>query len=622
MRELRVLIIEDSEADALLLVRELRRHYEITFERVDTAATMERVLTEKPWDLILSDYMIPNFGGVDALLLSQKSGIDVPFIIVSGAIGEDTAVEVMKAGAHDYIMKDNLKRLIPAIDRELQEAEVRRKRREVEEALRESEERYRAFFQTSKACVFITRRDGRLIDANEAAVELFGYASREELFQIAVTDLYVNAEDRRRMGELIAKDGFVKDFTTTMRKKDGSLIFALVNAVPKRNSQGKIFAYQGTIVDLTERVRMEENLKNAEEWQRKLFNEATDAIVVAEYDSGIIVDCNDAATVLFGRDRAEIVGQPQRVLHPPHMIGGDGFSRTFRKLIDILDGESTESEVITKAGHIRTVSIKTSLFEHEGKRLILGIFRDTTEQKLTQEELARVRILEAMGILAGGIAHDFNNLLTVILGNVSMAKNCIDPADRAYEKLVKAERASLQSKDLSARLITFSRGGEPIRRKVRLDRFLEETAVLAAGGLERCSFLFPEGLWPAMIDERQMRQVVYHLLTNAFENTPKDTIVHVSAENVSLEANEILLLKEGNYVRWSVKDEGTGIAPENLPNIFDPYFTTKPMGPEKGVGLGLTVCYSIVKRHGGIITVDSAPGEGSTFHVYLQAAED
>ncbi len=264
---LEVLLVEDSEDDALLLLRQLRRGgYEPILKRVDTAEAMEAALDERGWDLVVSDHSMPTFSSVAALdLLRRKGFVDLPFIIVSGQIGEDAAVAAMKAGAHDYLMKDNLARLNSAIERELREAEVRRERRR-------AEEKYRSIFENAVEGIFQTTVEGRFLTANPALARMFGYESPEELLE-AVSDigheLYVEAERRDELYRIARQDGFVSGFEVRMYRKDGSLMWASMSARATYGAAGEIVGYEGTMEDITARKRAEEALREIREAERR-----------------------------------------------------------------------------------------------------------------------------------------------------------------------------------------------------------------------------------------------------------------------------------------------------------------------------------------------------------------
>src|ERR671913_2076799 len=264
---LRVLLVEDSEDDALLLVRMLRRGgYDLTWERVETAAAMEAALAGRSWDLVISDHSMPAFSSLAALeLLRSKGFVDLPFIIVSGQIGEDAAVSAMKAGAHDYLMKDNLARLNSAIERELREAEVRRERRQ-------AEAKYRSIFENAVEGIFQTSVDGRFLTANPAMARMLGYESPEELLGSISNirdQLYAEPQRRDELYQLALRDGFVSGFELQMHRKDGDFVWVSVNARVIYDDRGDISYYEGTVENITERKRAEEALREIREAERR-----------------------------------------------------------------------------------------------------------------------------------------------------------------------------------------------------------------------------------------------------------------------------------------------------------------------------------------------------------------
>jgi signal transduction histidine kinase/ActR/RegA family two-component response regulator len=244
------------------------------------------------------------------------------------------------------------------------------------------------------------------------------------------------------------------------------------------------------------------------------------------------------------------------------------------------------------------------------------VFRDVTERERLEQELARSSKLESLGVLAGGIAHDFNNILTAIMGNLALALLDAGEVVKVEQCLREAERATMRARDLTQQLLTFSKGGDPVRGSVLLPEILQEVAQFALhGSRSRCEFDLPSDLWPADADRGQVGQVVQNLVINASQAMPEGGIVRISAANRTVTGGGHPVLAGGPYVRITVADSGTGIRPEHLPKIFDPYFTTK----QEGSGLGLATVYSIVKKHKGHIEVESELGRGTTFHIWLPA---
>jgi signal transduction histidine kinase/CheY-like chemotaxis protein len=248
---------------------------------------------------------------------------------------------------------------------------------------------------------------------------------------------------------------------------------------------------------------------------------------------------------------------------------------------------------------------------------------DVTELKRAEEELIKRIKLESLGNFARGIAHDFNGLLSVMLRNIFAARMSLadEQQELCGEGLEMAQKVGLQAKELAHRLITFAKGGEPIRKTGSIAQLLMSTVDLSlADSNVICRFSLPDDLWPVEMDEVQIRQVIHNLVVNARAAMPEGGTIFIQAENVNVTAGDGLPLKAGGYVKWSVMDHGIGISREDSQRIFDPYFTSQAAGRARDAGLELAICYSIVKKHEGFIGVESETGVGSTFFVYLPAS--
>ena len=247
-----------------------------------------------------------------------------------------------------------------------------------------------------------------------------------------------------------------------------------------------------------------------------------------------------------------------------------------------------------------------------------GYTQEITERKRMEEELLRAQKLESVGVLAGGIAHDFNNILTTLFGNISLARMQMRPEDEVFELLSEAETASMSAQALTKQLLTFAKGGAPIKDTASVKDILKESsAFVLRGSKSRCEFSIQEDLWSAEVDVGQISQVVNNIVINANQAIPEGGDIRIAAENLIIEDRHGLPVKPGRYIKISFKDQGIGIAGNHLLNIFDPYFTTK----QEGSGLGLATTFSIIKKHDGHITVESQLGVGTTFHIYLPASE-
>ncbi len=279
-KPIRVLIVDDSEDDGLLLVRNLKNGgFNPSYEQMDTAEAMSKALDNQTWDVILCDNSMPGFDASSALELYKDKGLDLPFIIVSGTIADETAVAAMKAGAHDYIMKDNLARLSSAIDRELREAKNRQERRNAEIQLKKSEEKYRTLFEDSRDAIYINNEKGELIDFNLSTLEIFGY-SREEMLGINTKAVFVNPDEYGRLQDEIAQKGSVREFRVKLRKKDGTEMDCLITSTVRHARDKSKLGYQGIIRDISELVSGRKQIEKTLNELRKALGGTIEAMAL------------------------------------------------------------------------------------------------------------------------------------------------------------------------------------------------------------------------------------------------------------------------------------------------------------------------------------------------------
>jgi signal transduction histidine kinase len=246
---------------------------------------------------------------------------------------------------------------------------------------------------------------------------------------------------------------------------------------------------------------------------------------------------------------------------------------------------------------------------------------DITARKQAEQERLKGHVLESIGFLAGGIAHDFNNLLSAVIGNIHLAKMAVQHDEKTVARLADAEQICAMAGDLTKRLLTFATGGDPVRTIMPLPPLLRDTVAAALKDTPiTAQFDLPDDLPAVAIDEGQIKQVIANLVVNAKEAMSQGGTLAVRGENILVSARDSGPMREGRYVKVSLRDTGVGIPAENLARIFDPYFSTKDTYSRKGLGLGLAVCYSVIKKHDGLITVDSEAGKGTTYDIYLPAA--
>jgi PAS domain S-box-containing protein len=347
-------------------------------------------------------------------------------------------------------------------------------------------------------------------------------------------------------------------------------------------------------------------LRESEERYRQLFEDTAVPKLLIDPESANIIDANISACKLCRLSRRQIVGVEVDSLKLPWLdeIMQHCLTRDF----------PSDAHFVKQSESV-DVEVWANPLILQGRSVLLVIAQDVTEHRRLQEERLRASKLESVGLLAGGIAHDFNNILAAILGYISLSRTCVDQGEDISKHLTAAERATHRAKQLTGQLLSFSKGGAPVRKATDLAQLVRESTNLALAGSMASSHLeIAPDLWPADIDDGQIAQVVNNLVINAAHALPHSGVVTISAENVMID-NISLPLADGPYVRVTVSDQGCGIAQEHLAKVFDPYFTTK----DGGSGLGLATAYAVMSRHDGYIHIDSLPGVGTKVTLYLPA---
>ncbi len=373
--------------------------------------------------------------------------------------------------------------------------------------------------------------------------------------------------------------------------------------------------------EVAERKRAEAELRESETNLRSIFEAANNVAFVKTDLAGKdakIIDFSPGAERIFGYQAAEIIGRPVALLHLPRDV--ERFPAALQALRENQEGFSGESTLVRKSGKTFPAIFKTyPLFDDQGEMSgAIGVSIDISKRKQAEAELRKMEKLKSIGTLAGGIAHDFNNILLGVFGNISLAKAALDSDDPAFRSLEEAERSMNRATRLTHQLLTFAKGGEPIKADADLGGIVEEVVRFDLSGSNiRPIFDIASDLWLAQVDLGQIQQVFSNLAINAAQAMPEGGNLYIRLENVQVRAGEMASLQPGKYIKTTVADEGTGIRHSHLERIFDPYFSTK----QSGNGLGLATVYSIIDKHGGYIQVDSEPGQGSRFVLYLPASE-
>lgn len=363
------------------------------------------------------------------------------------------------------------------------------------------------------------------------------------------------------------------------------------------------------IRDLSERNQARAALQESAETMKNILENTTDGFFAVDRDWKFTY-LNAEAEVLLDRGREDLIGATLWEKFPD--VNGSVFETNYRKVMD--ENIAVEFEASDAAGK---TWFEVHAYPSGGG--VSVFFRDITERKRTEEERLTTSKLESLGTLAGGIAHDLNNILTVISGNIGLAQ-IEAPSDcgSLLSFLSRAGQAAQHAAHLSSQLLTFSKGGAPLKKVVSVGQLLEQSAEFSLYGSSlRADLDIAQNLWKAEVDAGQIEQVINALIINARDAMPHGGTVRVSARNVEFDERNATLLPAGRYLKVSIMDRGTGVAEDLTTKIFDPYFTTKPAAS----GLGLAISYSIVKKHGGLLHLESSSPEGSTFAFYLPASE-
>jgi PAS domain S-box-containing protein len=497
-------------------------------------------------------------------------------------------------------------------------------RKEVEVALKISESNYRQLFNAEPdAIIIVDSETQRIVDVNPAALKLYGY-NYDKICRLQAVDLTADPQrSAAHIQQVLSEESFNGNRTVVQhlhKNKNGKVFPVEIGyGVYRRDGRKMICA---VMRDISERKRIKDELAAEKERLTITLRSIGDGVISTDLE-GKIISLNKVAEDLTGWKEKETIGKPlTKVFHIVNEFDRNRCEDPVGKVLQTggIIGLANNTILISKDGKEYVIADSGAPIKDSQNKIIgaVLVFRDITEKRKMEAELVKIQKLESLGVLAGGIAHDFNNFLTAIIGNLSLAKLDSKPGDRVLVLLNEMEKASLQAKDLTQQLLTFSKGGEPVKKLVNLVELIKNSATFSLRGSNvRCDFSISEDLLSVDVDEGQIGQVINNLVLNADHAMPEGGMIEICSDNVTLTPDNEFSLPAGSYLRTSFRDHGVGISPDHLAKVFDPYFTTK----HKGSGLGLTVAYSIIDKHKGRLTVESKLGHGTTFSMYLPASE-
>jgi two-component system, cell cycle sensor histidine kinase and response regulator CckA len=458
----------------------------------------------------------------------------------------------------------------------------------------------------------ILNMNGNYHTVNKIYCELTGY-SNDEFIGLNIIDLTYHADKEKtslNLQKIFEKN--LKECKSEKRyitKQNQNIIVMSHLWVINDKNDNPVFLVE-TIDDISERKKAEYEIRML----ANAIKSISECISITDMEDNIIF-VNEAFLKTYGYEREELIGKNISIVR-----ASKNPSKHTEKILSATLSGGWHGELINRRKNEEEFPIQLSSSiindDYGNPVALIGISVDITEQKRLQNELQRALKLESIGTLAGGIAHDFNNILVGILGNLSLAKLFVKPEDKIFEKLNDIEIATLKAKDLSNKLVTFAKGGNPRKKISAISQFLKEVVQYSLSGSNSLPDIYIQtDLWDVEYDETQIRQVISNIVFNSIEAMPGGGIVKVRAENLILPPESGYSLTEGPYIKISIADEGIGIPEENLNKIFDPFFSTKFLGR----GIGLSTAYSIIKKHNGYINIDSTLGKGTKVFMFLPA---
>jgi PAS domain S-box-containing protein len=631
-RELNVLIIEDSEDDAQLILRELKQGgYTFSYERVETKPDMQVALSSRQWDIILSDFSMPHFSAMGALDTLKASGLDIPFIVISGTIGEETAVSALKGGANDFLVKSKLARLIPAIERELRDAEARHSRRE-------AETRYRLLVERLPMIVYVNPAAARTSTTyvSPQIETILGFSPEEWLADPHFWQTRLHPEDRELVSKEIDRSARTQqpvDIEYRMRARDGKVVWFHDQNVLMRDDKGEPLYWQGIKVDITKRKEAEAKARQSEERFSKAFRASPIAISITRVSDGMFTDVNDSFLHLLGYKREEVLGRTALDLN----IYRNAKQRVsfIQKLLAQGGIKDHEMTTHTKSGDAIHVLFSTELIELDGDAFALATILDITERKKAEAEILKLnaelerrvqertteleRALRAKDEFLASMSHELRTPLNAILGlSESLAEHVAGPLNEKQQRYVKTiSESGNHLLSLINDILDLARieSGQVVLNVAEVDlrqvcqASLRMINQMAHKKEQEVTLDIEEGIGSIWVDERRLKQILVNLLSNAVKFTPAGGKLGLRVQGEPQE----------KQVRFTVWDNGIGISESDFRRLFQPFvqLDSSLSRESPGTGLGLALVAQMVRLHGGSIRVESRLNEGSQFTVTL-----
>ncbi len=623
--ELNVLVVEDNEDDAILILKEIENaSFKINNQIVSSATGLSDALKNKKWDIVISDYVMPNFSGLEALKIVKEFDEDIPFIITSGTIGEAVAVDAMRAGANDYLMKNNLARLIPAIKRELRESTIRKERKLTKEKLKESEELYKTLVETSPEAIVLIDLKGNILFSNRQGARLAGENNVRNLINRNALE-FIFPDDLKIAKESLIKgiEGeIVSDLELRLLSKNKNLIYTQIRTAPIYDASGKPKYFILIIIDITRKIEgIKSRLKSEAEF-RSVWENSFDAMRLCN-EEGIIVRVNPAFCKMMNKTKEELEGQRFDFVYIDKTLDTlEKYKQSFKyRTIQ----SKVENEISIEGKEKLWVEISNSYIEiEEQPTLLLSIFRDISERKKYEEHLITAKEkAEEMNKLKSSflnnMSHEIRTPMVAILGYAQLLLSELEAPDQQemMKGIVNSSRRLMGTINSILDLSRIESGKVELEfKKINLvtetKEIIERLSILADQKGLYIKFSARDDSITSFLDPSLYDQIVENLIGNAIKYTEKGGII--------VEVTKLLI--EGEY--WAVLnviDTGIGIPKESLDIIFEEFRqVSEGIGRRfEGSGLGLTITKKYVDLMNGKISVESRFGRGSVFSVRFKS---
>jgi PAS domain S-box-containing protein len=621
-QEIHVLLVEDNPGDARL-VREMGRSSpEMTIHHADCLAAAIAHISCQRVDVVLLDLGLPDSGGLATLQAVRQADAFVPVVVLTGHDDELLGRSAIREGAQDYLVKGQ-------VDEHSLSRVVRYalERKQVEKAIRESEERFRKIYEGSPVGYQSLDPEGRILDVNPSWLALLGY-QRQEVIGRQFGE-FLTPASRADLSERFPRFlecGVTQASEFQVRRKDGEVRSIAFDGVFVRDGKGEPVFSHCVLHDVTEHRRAEEAIRKSEEYQRAIIDCSPLPIFSIDLD-GNVLTWNASAEKTFGWEAHEVVGKPLPIIPADKK---EEFDALRRRAVAGKQVSGLEFIRQRKNGELLNVSLWAAPVRDAGGRItaIVAFMEDITPRKKAEQEreklqsqLIQAQKLEAIGRLTGGVAHDFNNILTVIIGNADLARAEAGRESLLDELLGEIKEAGERGSGLVQQLLAFSRKQVLQPEVVNINEVVAEMDRMLRrilGEDVRLETVLAPDLGRVEADVGQMEQVLMNLAVNARDAMPGGGKLTIETANVELDqeyARGHVSVTPGPHVMVGVSDTGEGMSPEVLAHVFEPFFTTKEKG--RGTGLGLATVYGIVKQSGGNIWVYSERGQGTAFKIYL-----